>query len=83
MSEKLTEWFAPDAKPMREGVYELDWEDTDGRCFCKWFGSGWGDAKWVGLSGNGSIEMAIIKADRSEIYSDMAVRWRGLAEEPK
>ena len=38
---KLTPWFSGDVKPVREGVYERQYNE-DGSQYCYWNGKFWG-----------------------------------------
>lgn len=84
MSErlKLTEWFAPEVTPVREGVYEIDWNDDSGRCFAMWFGDYWGRCRWEAYAE--STQDTIDKAASSTYGLGDAgnKRWRGLALDP-
>ncbi|VVE85150.1 hypothetical protein [Pandoraea sputorum] len=80
MSQKLTDWFPADVKPVHKGVYELGWEDEDGRCFANWDGKKWGFAQWQFF--HTSEETCQIAANMPGVFA-IQTRWRGLAEEPK
>lgn len=67
----LTEWFGPDAPPVRVGVYEVDDEDgIDGRWFSYW------DGRKFGFRAEDPAEAA----DCRHVHTDCArlVRWRGV-----
>lgn len=68
---KLTEWFPPEVKPVRVGVYEVAY--PPGRWFRKWDGTRW-------MCGADTPEIAV---ERSAIPVETTFPWRGLAEEPK
>ena len=70
---KLTEWFPPEVKPVRVGVYEVD--HPPGRWFRKWDGKTW-------LCGSKAPQRAAKNTLQLDHPSDRR-SWRGLAEEPK
>jgi len=70
---KLTPWFSPDEKPVRDGVWEVDWN-----------GPGWyrvySHGRWY--VGGDSVDSAWVRyQDKRPSMLDLC--WRGLAEEPK
>jgi hypothetical protein len=74
---KLGPWHPECVKPAHVGVYELDWEDADGRAFAKWDGYAWGIAVWEKLAG-GTANGAIKKAQKEPIAFRWQTRWRGV-----
>lgn len=80
----LTDWFDPDTPPEREGVYETDESDKDGRCFAYWDGEKFGYRCWEHIV-KGGAEAAIQRAhEQSDVSTGFPglTRWRGLAVQP-
>jgi hypothetical protein len=74
-SMKLTEWFPPDVKPVRVGVYLRDYEDDfpDVPAYCYWDGVLWHPCETTPM---GAFQLM---DDRTVVQ---ALKWRGLAENP-
>jgi hypothetical protein len=80
---KLTDWYPAHVKPVREGVYERDAADSDGRAFAYWDGNRWFSLHWVGLSDPKTAARAIECARAAVTPSSWPrTAWRGLAEDP-
>lgn len=81
----LTDWFDADTKPVREGVYEINANDSERRFACWTPAYGWG-ATYKAWTGERSvidrvIDLAHLGRDN---HGEFAVgkRWRGLAVQP-
>jgi hypothetical protein len=75
MSQKLTDWFPADVKPVRVGVYQT----RQGEEFSDWF-QFWNGTFWSESSGY--VDGAFRSQGRpSEGFNE--VEWRGLAQPPK
>lgn len=84
--QKLTvncwNWFPPEVLPEREGVYELDDADDDGRCFARFDGEHWYYGVWEFSFGKRQdvLRRALLQPVRRP--GSRSYRWRGLAEPP-
>ena len=73
---KMTKWFPPHIKPVREGVYEVSfkyWPKKDAPMYATWNGSRW--SVW-----------SHFKDDMYHarfLYADQGKYWRGFTEEQK
>lgn len=78
----LTDWFDPDTPPEREGVYELDDADDDGRCFARFDGEHWYYGVWEFSFGKRQdvLHRALLQPVRR--HGSRFYRWRGLAVQP-
>jgi hypothetical protein len=71
---KMTKWFPPHIKPVREGVYEISfkyWPKKDAPMYAAWNGSRW------------SVWSHLIKDDLYHarfLYADQGKYWRGFTE---
>jgi putative component of toxin-antitoxin plasmid stabilization module len=74
----LTDWFPPDVKPVRSGVYEvkLDKRYNKGKGFAYWCNE---LKKWTNM-----VQLADRAAQRSDWFegADQDKYWRGLAKKP-
>lgn len=80
----LTGWFDPDTPPAREGVYETDEYDEDGRCFAYFDGERFKYRCWEKIS-SGGVKAAIQRAYEFADFDTglpALTRWRGLAAQP-
>ena len=81
----LTDWFDADTKPVREGVYEINANDSERRFACWTPAYGWGETykAWTGERSviDRVIDLAHLGRDN---HGEFAVgkRWRGLAVQP-
>jgi hypothetical protein len=76
---KLTNWFPPEVKPVRKGVYDI----AKGVFSAPWFGY-WNGKKWVSVGNTPYKAMEHPYAawdDFPAIRQDF--EWRGLARKPK
>lgn len=70
---KTTPWFSMKAKPVRIGVYEVDWQDGDTTFFSYWDGRGF-NGGWV------TPQRAREHFNFGHKWSKKPTRWRGLAK---
>jgi hypothetical protein len=81
MQPKLTDWFPPDVKPVRVGVYEMRpgndivWGGQLGR-FQHWNGERWG-----GYSSSPNLAALSDCVNFTSMHQHRG--WRGLAEKPE
>lgn len=76
--EKLTQWYPPEVKPVREGVYENGTysrrtNEITGGCYQYWNGAWWGSVSAI-------VSGAYRDRDEKSLYQNDP--WRGLAERP-
>lgn len=69
---KLTPWFPPSVNPAHAGVYEME-------CDTPWFRQ-WDGFLWH--CGDDTVDLAASES-KPAMNAGIAVRWRGLAQEPK
>lgn len=70
---KLTPWFRPDQKPVRDGVYRA--QDRTMNCHCCWIELEYRRGEWFSN---------LCEPDRfsTHFWQRDLKRWRGLAENP-
>lgn len=75
---ELTDWISGDLKPVRDGLYERNFEDLEAhKCFYySWFING----TWS-CGGSGFDVMSINPVQSKSIYQNRP--WRGLAKNPE
>jgi hypothetical protein len=81
----LTDWFPPDVKPVRAGVYEID-RGMKRDCYSYWNGEAWGHPAFEYGDDPNAIERAAApgwKNDMDHTLNMGLYRFRGLAEKPE
>jgi len=76
--EKLTKWYPGHIKPVREGVYERNYQDKEGKppcvLYCFWNGSWWGS---FAMNSRTALEHPDAKSPAQDLP------WRDLASDPE
>ena len=78
---KLTDWFGPDVKPVRIGVYQIQLS-VRGDSYAYWSGTRWGACTGAAY-GDAGIEIALEAELRNYEGANQNKTWRGLAEAPQ
>lgn len=73
--QKLTDWYPPEVKPVREGVYEVTSAEVGILKYAYWNG------KAFGLRCR-SVENADLERESFWFPHEGVIHWRGLAEKP-
>ena len=74
---KLTPWFSGDAKPVREGVYQVAYWNKDQTSYSYWDGSKWGYS-FSDRAAHDDIYLAFKHRDTNGFKQSMP--WRGVAK---
>jgi hypothetical protein len=69
--KKYTNWFPPEIKPVREGVYEVSLGRFYSHTYAYWNGNRWG---WAALS------VATATTDKATAGASQDKSWRGLTK---
>lgn len=80
--QKLTDWFPPEIKPVRVGVYQVGetegLSDPDGYSY--WDGFHWAQVAWIKHFDSNAESLAVSWKDSIDVWAQNCAYWRGISQ---